>query len=86
MRMMMRGEALPSEIVEAIGISRQLVHYWCKAAGIVGKTAEARKARVLGQLLKGSQSTRPVKQTGRKARMRTVADRAKRQWDRRHAQ
>lgn len=32
--MIARGEASPAEVADAWGISRQIVHYWIKAAGI----------------------------------------------------
>lgn len=53
--LMMRGDATPREIRAALQISRQLVYYWCKAAGITGKVASARKAYVWRALLKGAE-------------------------------
>ena len=52
-RLMMRGEATPAEIRQVLLVSRQLVYYWCRAAGIAGKTREARKTWLLRALLKG---------------------------------
>lgn len=50
----MRGEATPAEIRKAIHISRQLVYYWAKAAGIKGKTTLARKRYIWAMLVKGA--------------------------------
>lgn len=50
----MRGEATPAEIRAAIQVSRQLVYYWAKAAGIAGKTGMARKRYVWERLIKGA--------------------------------
>lgn len=82
--MMRRGEALPHEIVVATGASRQLVYYWCKVAGLLGKVADARRAHVLGQLMLRARGL-AHQVNGRKVRMRKIADRAKREWDARHA-
>lgn len=83
-RMMMRGEATPREVAEAAGVSRQLVYYWCRSAGLVGKTDEARRAYVRNRLVAGARGE--VGGSG-KARLRKVADKAKRDWDlRRHAE
>lgn len=84
-RMMMRGEATPREVAAAAGVSRQLVYYWCRAAGLVGKLDEARKAYVRNRLVAGARADSDM--TGRRSRLRKVADKAKRDWDlRRHAQ
>lgn len=53
-RMMMRGEATPAEIRAALQISRQLIYYWAKVAGIGGKTRDSRKAYIWRALLKGA--------------------------------
>lgn len=53
--MMMQGEATPAEIRGAIQVSRQLIYYWAKAAGLTGhKMRVARKQYVWAQLLKGT--------------------------------
>lgn len=52
-QMMMRGEATPAEIRAAIQVSRQLVYYWAREAGIAGKTALARKRYIWATLIKG---------------------------------
>ena len=83
-RLMMRGEATPREIAEAANVSRQLVYYWCRAAGLVGKTAEARRAYVLNRLVAGARSESAP---GAKARLRRLANKAKHDWDvKRHAE
>jgi hypothetical protein len=50
--MLMRGEATPVDIRRVLLISRQLVRYWCVAAGINHK--EARRTFLLRELLKGT--------------------------------
>jgi transposase-like protein len=57
-RLLMRGEATPAEIRETLQVSRQLVYYWCRAAGIAGKTVQARKTYLLRALLKGIDDAR----------------------------
>lgn len=47
-----RGEITPGDAARALSVSRQAVHYWCKAAGIVDKTAEARRNYVVRRILK----------------------------------
>jgi len=55
-QMILRGEATPAEIRQALQVSRQLVYYWCRCAGIVGKSGEARKAYIWRELLKGAKA------------------------------
>jgi hypothetical protein len=54
--LMMRGEVTPAEVRQALHLSRQLIYYWCKAAGIAGKAKDARKAYVWRVLLKGAET------------------------------
>lgn len=51
-KMLQRGEATPNDIALALMVSRQLVRYWCIAAGIAGKTKEARKNYLAWRLLR----------------------------------
>jgi hypothetical protein len=51
--MLLRGEASEREIYQSLHISRQLVRYWCIAAGIAGKVKAARANYVMRRLLQG---------------------------------
>lgn len=69
----MRGEVTPAEIRQTLQISRQLIYYWCKAAGIQGKFKQARKTYILRALLKGIKAedrAKPSAVTALRARLR----------------
>lgn len=72
-RLMMRGEATPAEIRQVLQVSRQLIYYWCRAAGIAGKLKQARKAYIMRSLLKGIRDEdrgKPTAVTMLRARLR----------------
>jgi hypothetical protein len=53
-QMLMHGEATPVEIRRSLQVSRQLVYYWGRAAGIAGKHRDARQYWVWRRLLQWS--------------------------------
>lgn len=52
LNLLMRGEATPRELRAELQVSRQLLYYWVKSAGLRGKLIDARKDYIRRLLLK----------------------------------
>jgi hypothetical protein len=81
LELLMRGECRPVDVAKRAGVSPQLVDEWMRAAGIRWRSAyEGRVNGAWRRAMAGS--AKPM----RKRRARVVADKAKVEWDKRHAQ
>lgn len=79
-----RGMITPSQAAELAGVSRQLVHYWLKHAGVDWQRAWSRRqARMWRREIAALNGV--VLRPPSKVHLKREADRLKRQWDAKQA-
>ncbi len=78
--MLSRGLALPSDLSRRAGVSRQLVLQWARSADVDWRAAREKKLnKDWHNALKQDRPRKPTK-----AALRRIANKAKRDWDKRN--